>query len=166
MASKLRKTSDQPGITGFFSFSDNETTNSRNNKKRTPPSLEKNISKKLYFENQSTKDTMSFNNKNTIRKNNDDSDMDTDRESSDSEKEEELGSCSTEQIVFERRLIKSMEKLMKKQLKSVKSDLKKLNNRQKNQEKHIEEIETIKEENKLLRTACDIALRENREPEG
>ena len=145
-----------------LSFSNSETS-IRSNKKRTPPSAEKKISKRLNFGKHPVKIMMSENIKerNKEKEKDEEIDMETDHRDSDSD-EEELGSFSAEQLAFKRRLIKFMSKIMKKELKSVKADLKKLNSRQKKQEKHIEEFETIREENKILKTACDKALWENK----
>ena len=166
MANKLKKRSGQPGIREFLSFSDSELPSRYNKKKRTLPSVERIIPKRLNFESKHRKNTMGDNkdsNEDIMMNNNDnESVMDTDKDSDSDSDGDELGSCSADQLAFERRLMKSMSRIMKKELRSVKSDLKKLNTIQKKQEKHIEEIEIIKQENKVLKTTCTKVLQENK----
>ena len=170
MANKLKKGSSQPEIGEFLSFSDSDIPSRYSKKKRTPPSVERTIAKKLNFERRRFRNMMGDNKdskKNqegatTPTNNESEIAMDTDKDSDSDSDGEELGSCSADQLAFERRLMKSMSRIMKKELKSVKSDLKKLNTRQKKQEKHIEEIETIKQENKILKTTCTKMLQENK----
>ena len=132
-------------------------------KKRTPPGVKKTVSKRLNLGCEDKNNTMGDNNRSKPEHfEENESEMETDNEKDSDSDDEELGSCSADQLAFERRLIKLMSKIMKKELKSVKSDLKKLSIKQKRQEKHIEEFEIIKEENKVLKSTCDKVLQENK----
>ena len=66
-----------------------------------------------------------------------------------------------EETAFEKRLTKTLCKLMKKELRSVKSDMKALKTGQDKQDKSIQELLSVKEENRLLKIECDRVLTEN-----
>ena len=66
-----------------------------------------------------------------------------------------------EKTAFEKRLTKTLCKLMKKELRSVKSDMKALKTGQDKQDKSIQELLSVKEEHRLLKKECDRMLTEN-----
>ena len=164
MANKLRPESGQPGITAFLN--PNECTAPSPQvgipaevKKRTPPSTEKKPYKRPYHEKS---EQLNMNPENPEPMDVADNRSEEEESESDSE-EDSAGALSVEQLAFERRLTKSLSKLMKKELKSVKSDLKKLSKCQIKQEKHIKEFVSIKEENRKLKIECEKVLKENKD---
>ena len=181
MGSKFKKESGQPEITALLNLSEEEeirsyqkeeesvrstpvqSNNSR--KKRSPPSLEKAPVKRTCHKEEakmvksgneeikgSTKDKERL-----VPVVTNDIEM-SGEDTSDDEDE----SLTKEQLAFEKRLTKSLSKLMKKELRTVKSDLKSLSASQKSTELRITEFATIKEENVRLRAECEKVLQENK----
>ena len=148
MANKLKKGVNQPGISNFLSYSDSDLTDSSIKKKRTPPSIEKTSSKRSILLIQASLKMASE----PINKNQTDSLMNSSEDSDDSNEEE---------TAFKKRLTKTLCKLMKKELRSVKSDMKALKTGQDKQDKSIQELLSVKEENRLLKIECDRVLTEN-----
>ena len=74
---------------------------------------------------------------------------------------EDSDGSNEEETAFENRLTETLCKLMKKELRSVKSDMKALKTGQDKQDKSIMELLSVKEENRLLKIECDRVLSEN-----
>ena len=158
MASKFKKEVSQPEISNFISLSDSElskegTDKHRKRKNITPPSSEK-PSKRSHQPPHCTSRRqlkMSEPRKQNLKPEVSDSD--------ESSTEEE---CE-EETAFERRLTKSLSRLMKKELRSVKNDVKALRAGQEKHNESINDLVVMKQENRSLKLKCDRVLQENDE---
>ena len=156
MASKFKKEIGQPEISNFISLSDSELTKESTERQRkrkhiTPPSSEK-PSKRLHQPDHcisQKQQKMSEQGKQNQKPEVSDSD--------ESSMEEEHG----EETAFERRLTKSLSKLMKKELRSVKNDVKALRVGQEKHNESINELVAMKQENRALKLKCDRVLQDN-----
>ena len=78
-----------------------------------------------------------------------------------SEESDDSEEVSKEESAFEKCLTKSLSKLMKKELRSIKKDLGSLKKSQDKQDKSIKELISTKEENQRLKWECERVLEEN-----
>ena len=147
MANKLKKEHGQPEISGYLNGGDEHNYN-MNLKTRTPPSIEKNRNKRKLTDKECP-------NGNNMSKLNESGNSDYDSDSSDNE-------VTHEETAFEHRLTKTLSKLMKKELSTVKKDIKALRTDQEKNIKMISDLATIREENIILKKQCERVLDENK----
>ena len=153
MANKLRREHGQPGISGYLK-SDDDLMQNKSPKKRTLPSIEKNLSKKLQVKANSEIPIMSLNNKDTL---------DQEHDSIDTADDDPV---SEEETAFERRLTRSLSRLMRKELRSVRQYVKALRSDQEQNTKSLNDLASVKEENIILKRECECVLDENRTLKG
>ena len=145
MASKFKKEIGQPVIKGFLGGDSIETK-----KKHTLPSIEKNPKKQQTLED-SEKEALTASM----------TEKDLDNMASCSNESDDNDVVSKEESAFEKRLTKSLSKLMKKELRSIKKDLGSLKNSQDKQDRSIQDLINTKEENVRLKRECERVLEEN-----
>ena len=108
MASKLKKDIGQPAIKGYLG--DNPAVET---KKRTPLSLEKNPKKRLNLESSEEEASVIKIPEKEVK---------DDPHSSSVDESEDSDSVNSEESAFEKHLTKTLSKLMKKELQSIKKD--------------------------------------------
>ena len=151
MASKFKKEIGQPEISSFIRLSDSEIIKDnpeRTNKRKdiTPPSSEKPRKKKHHSPHQT---------KYRQPKMPDTKKPDLSHPKSDNDDSSEEEEVTEEESAFERRLTKSLSKLMRKELWTVKEDVKALRAGQEKHNKIIKDLVTMKQESKALKLKCE-----------